>query len=95
MKSGQKSLAEGILKLVAQEKLNSAGAKQAHFRIVVGNGNRGDIVKTGSQLIEDQEADEFTYQQVIEALLLDGSERLAQKFANMGLAEFPSLSKYL
>ena len=95
LKARQMSLAEGILKLVAQDNLQSAGAKQAHFRIVAGGGNRAELIKTGSQLIEDREADEYVFHQVIEALLLEGSERMAQKFANMGVSEFPSLSKFL
>lgn len=94
-RAGQLTLAESILKLVAQDSLETPGAKQAHFRIVVGHGNKSEVIKTGSQLIENKEADEFTYEQVIETLLLDGSDRLAQKFANMGVAAYPKLKKYL
>lgn len=95
LRAKQVESAEEIYKLVAQDNQNSAGAKQAGFRILAQISSRQDLVKEGSQLIENKEADEFVFQKVVEALMLEGSDRMAKKYANMGLDQFPELKKYL
>ncbi|MCB0407032.1 MAG: response regulator [Bdellovibrionales bacterium] len=95
LKSKQIPPAEHILSLIAQESMTVPEAQQAEFRVVHAKNDRSATTQLGMKIIDNDCADEFIFDSVIQLLKLEGSDRIAEKYIQIGSTKFPNLKKYI